>query len=179
MSDDTVDFLDTRILIIEDEEAISSGCKMVLSDHGYDVDTMMTGRSGIEALQNVSYDLILLDMKLPDIDGMDVLRQIREDKSEAKIIIITGYASVQDAVSAMKLGAFDYLSKPFSDDELYLSVKKAIQNKKSSSHGRNHFTGRRKRNRKGAFRERDSHTLKSCDTTICGRRLQHLFFVST
>ncbi len=118
------------IIIIDDEETICSGCKLVLSDLGYTVDTFIRGKQGLDAIRRESYDLVLLDLKLPDMDGMEGLKEVRRDKPEMNVIIMTGYASVQNAVDAMKIGAFDYLSKPFSDDELILAVKKAIQNKR-------------------------------------------------
>ncbi len=118
------------VVVIDDEETICSGCRLALSDQGYIVDTFLRGKSGLDAILQDSYDLVLLDLKLPDMEGMEVLKQIRRDKPEMNVIIMTGYASVQNAVTAMKFGAFDYLSKPFSDDELILAVKKAIQNKR-------------------------------------------------
>jgi DNA-binding NtrC family response regulator len=117
------------IVVIDDEEAICSGCSLVLTDQGYTVDTFLSGKPGLDAILQDSYDLVLLDLKLPDMEGMEILKHIRRDKSEMNVIIMTGYASVENAVDAMKQGAFDYLSKPFSDDELILTVKKAIQNK--------------------------------------------------
>jgi DNA-binding NtrC family response regulator len=119
-----------EIVVIDDEAAICSGCKLALTDQGFHVETFLSGKPGLEAILQNSYDLVLLDLKLPGMDGMEVLKQIRRDKPEMNVIIMTGYASVQNAVDAMKLGAFDYLSKPFSDDELILAVKKAIHNKR-------------------------------------------------
>jgi two-component system, NtrC family, response regulator len=118
------------VIVIDDEETICSGCKLVLTDHGYTVDTYLRGRAGLDAIRRENYDLVLLDLKLPDMNGMDGLKEIHRDKPEMNVIIMTGYASVQNAVDAMRGGAFDYISKPFSDDELILAVKKAIQNKR-------------------------------------------------
>jgi DNA-binding NtrC family response regulator len=118
------------ILVVDDEESICSGCDLVLTEHGYRVHTFLRGKPGLASLKKNSYDLILLDLKLPDMDGMDALKRIRRDNPEIHIIIMTGYASVQNAVTAMKMGAFDYLAKPFSDDELMLAVNKAVQNKR-------------------------------------------------
>jgi len=118
------------IAVIDDEESICSGCRLSLSDQGYAVDTFLTARAGLEALRQTPYDIVLLDLKLPDMDGMQVLEQIRKNQADTHIIIMTGHASVENAVTAMKLGAFDYLSKPFSDDELIMSAAKAIQNKR-------------------------------------------------
>ena len=118
-----------NILIIDDEHAICDGCRLGLSESGYTVNTCLTGQEGIRALQAADYDLLLLDMKLPDISGMDILKILRQDKPGIYVIVMTGYSSVSNAVEAMKLGAFDYLSKPFTDDELRISVKRALDNK--------------------------------------------------
>jgi DNA-binding NtrC family response regulator len=120
----------SSILIIDDERVICDGCRLALSDRGHSVDICMTGRAGIEAIQKGTYDLALLDMKLPDMDGMDILRTVENEKPSVYVIVMTGYSSVQSAVEAMKLGAFDYLTKPFSDDELVLAVERAIEKKR-------------------------------------------------
>ena len=117
------------ILVIDDEPVICEGCRLTLADQ-YSVDVCNTGREGVDTLLKGQYDLVLLDMKLPDMDGMEILRIVRQDKPGVYIIVMTGYSTVSNAVQAMKLGAFDYLAKPFTDDELILAVSKAIQNKR-------------------------------------------------
>jgi len=118
------------ILIIDDEPAVCAGCRLVLSDHGHAVDAVHDGRSGLEALQKNRYELVLLDMKLPDIDGLQVLEVIHREAPRVSVVVMTGYSSVPDAVKAMKLGAFEYLSKPFSDEELVLTVEKAVKTRR-------------------------------------------------
>ena len=118
----------SHILIIDDEPVVCDGCRTVLSEK-YRVDACMTGKEGLDAFLEGQYDLALLDMKLPDTDGMEVLRIIRQDKPGAYVIVMTGYSTVKNAVQAMKSGAFDYLAKPFTDDELLLAVEKAIEHK--------------------------------------------------
>jgi two-component system NtrC family response regulator len=119
-----------KILIIDDESIICEGCRLVLSEKGYLVDTRQTGREGLDLLLEGSYDLALLDLKLADMNGMEILRIVSNDKPDVYVIIMTGYATVKTAVEALKLGAFDYLTKPFSDDELSIAVEKAIENKR-------------------------------------------------
>ena len=104
-----------EILIIDDEQVICDGCRLALSERGYSVTSSFTGRSGLNAILEGTFDLILLDMKLPDIDGMEILKTVRNEKPGLYIIVMTGYSTVQNAVEAMKLGAFDYLAKPFTD----------------------------------------------------------------
>lgn len=121
---------DRPILIIDDEPSICAGCRMTLVDRGYAADTCNTGKSGLEALLSGRYQLVLLDMKLPDMDGMDILKKVNDVGLDICVIVMTGYASVKNAVGAMKLGSFDYIAKPFSDDELLNAVALAIENRR-------------------------------------------------
>ena len=121
---------DRPILIIDDEPSICAGCRMTLADNGYGADICSTGKAGLEALLSGRYQLVLLDMKLPDMDGMDILQRVNDDRIDVCVIVMTGYASVRNAVDAMKLGTFDYLAKPFSDDELLNAVALAVENRR-------------------------------------------------
>ena len=118
-----------RILVIDDEKIIRDGCRLVLSGAGHMVTVCAKGQEGMNTALDGSYDVILLDMKLPDMNGMDILNSVHEKKPETYIIVMTGYSTVQNAVEAMKAGAFDYLTKPFTDDELLLITEKAIEKK--------------------------------------------------
>jgi len=117
-----------KILVIDDELVICSGCRMILSDLGHTVDTCNTCKEGLDSIRKRDYHLVLLDMKLPDSDGMEILKTVHVEKSEMYIIVMTGYATIRSVVSAMRLGAFDYLPKPFTDEELIASVEKAMKN---------------------------------------------------
>jgi DNA-binding NtrC family response regulator len=117
----------SRILVIDDERVICNGCRLALEEEGHSVDLRMTGKTGLEAVLGEPYEVVLLDLKLPDKDGMDILKTVRKKRPDIDIIIMTGHSTVQNAVEAMKLGAFDYLSKPFSDDEVTLAVERAVQ----------------------------------------------------
>lgn len=119
-----------KILIIDDEPAVCKGCRLALSDQNHHVEICMTGREGMDQVREGDYDVILLDMKLPDLDGMEILRAIHQSKQGRMVIVMTGYSTVQNAVEAMKLGAFDYLCKPFTDEELTLVVQRAIEKKR-------------------------------------------------
>ncbi|NOR23803.1 MAG: response regulator [Desulforhopalus sp.] len=118
-----------QILVIDDEPSILNGCRMSLSENNYEVTTQSSGQSGLEEALNGNFDVILLDMRLPDLNGMDILVKLHEHSPAVPIIFMTGYSTVQNAVEAMKFGAFDYLAKPFSDDELLFAVGKALENK--------------------------------------------------
>ncbi len=114
-----------NILVIDDESVICNACHLILSEKGHTVERQLAGKSGLDALKSGQYNIVLLDMMLPDMDGMDVLKMIKKEKPEVCIIVMTGYSTVSNAVKAMKFGAFDYLAKPFTDDELIAAVEKA------------------------------------------------------
>ncbi len=113
-----------KILIIDDEEVICNACHLILSERGHFVERKTDGASGLRALQSNNYDVVLLDMMLPDMEGMEILKIIKQKSVQAGVIVITGYSTVKNALKAMKLGAADYLSKPFSEDDLLASIEK-------------------------------------------------------
>lgn len=117
--------LPLKILVIDDEPVICDACRMVLGDAGHRVNHCRSGADGLAALGRQRYDVVLLDMKLPDIDGMEILRANAERLTTPCVIVMTGYSTMANAVQAMKLGAADYLAKPFTDDELVEAIIKA------------------------------------------------------
>ncbi|MBN1850326.1 MAG: sigma-54-dependent Fis family transcriptional regulator [Deltaproteobacteria bacterium] len=118
-----------KILVIDDEYVICEGCRLAFSDSEHSVSTEMTGKGGLDALRKGPFDIVLLDMRLPDMDGMDILKTLHKENPDIYVIVMTGYSTVQNAVEAMKVGAFDYLAKPFSDDELLIAVGRAVEKK--------------------------------------------------
>jgi DNA-binding NtrC family response regulator len=119
-----------NILVIDDEQVICDGCHLMLSEKGHSIDICLNGSEGLNAVKKGKYDLILLDLKLPDIDGIEILRAVKKAHPNIYVVIMTGYSTVQSAVQAMKLGATDYLTKPFIDDALMLAVERVIEKKK-------------------------------------------------
>jgi two-component system response regulator AtoC len=117
--------LNRHLLVVDDEEAVRSGIAQVLSRQGLTAATAASAKEALEILSQRSYPIILLDIKLPDIDGVEFLRLLRKDFPETEIIMITGYPTIQGAVQCIKLGALDYLVKPFRIDELETVVQKA------------------------------------------------------
>ncbi len=111
-----------RILIIDDDVAIRDGCAQVLSRSGSEVTESPTGADGLEKMDKYEFDLVLLDLKLPDFHGLDLIKKIRDRDQNVPIVVITGYGTIQNAVEAMRLGANDFLPKPFEPDELRLIV---------------------------------------------------------
>ncbi len=119
-----------NILIIDDEEIICKGVSLILREQKYSVSSRTKGKDGLREALAGRFDIVLLDIRLPDIDGMEILASLREKKPEIQVIVMTGFSTVQNAVEAMKGGAFDYLAKPFTEDEIILAVKKAIDEKR-------------------------------------------------
>jgi len=116
--------------VIDDDEGMRDACRQLLERERYIVYLAETGEEGLQILRKEDFDLVIADLKLPGISGIDVLKRSREENPDVPVIMITGYATVETAVEAMKLGAFDYLVKPFSADELRVVVKKALNNRK-------------------------------------------------
>ena len=118
------------ILIIDDEEIIRESCRRVLEPAGYAVKTAKSGTEGLRAFEAEVFSLVLTDLKMPDMDGIEVLVKIRESRPDTDVIIMTGYGTVKTAVKAMKMGVFDYIEKPFSPDDLLNLVAKAFGRQK-------------------------------------------------
>ena len=114
-----------RILVVDDEEDIRDGSQRILSKMGCDVSTADRGEKGLALLADDPFALVLLDMKMPGMDGMEVLKQIRRDYPDILVVVITGFATVETAIEAMKEGAYDFIPKPFEPDQLRIVVNRA------------------------------------------------------
>ncbi len=119
------------VLIIDDEESIRDSCSQVLNREGYLVNIADNGKTGWEHFKKSPTDVVLLDLKLPGLDGIQILEKIKKKSPDTPVIIITGFATIESAVDTMKRGAFDYLAKPFSPQELRVIVKKALDSRKT------------------------------------------------
>lgn len=122
-----------HVLLVEDEVNLAKGLAMVMREEGYDVDVSNTGRSALDKFGGNGFDLLVADLRLPDIDGMDVIQQVHEKRPSTKVVVITGYPSVSSAVQAVKMGISDYLRKPFTDDEFMFAVKSALAERESKT----------------------------------------------
>lgn len=122
-----------KILIVDDDALILQGLKRTLEERGCQVEGFSNGHLAIERLQQTGFDLVVTDLKMPGISGMEVLASIRILQPSIPIIIITGYSTVETAVVAMKLGAVDYLPKPFAPDEFCVRIKKALAQSEAQS----------------------------------------------
>ena len=121
-----------RILVVDDEKFIRMTLHQCLAEAGHSVDAAVGGEHALEKLEAAEYDLILLDMKLPDIDGLEVLRRLRKRSPDVSVVMITAYGTVATAVEAIKLGAVDYLEKPFTPEEIRNTVQTVLSRERLS-----------------------------------------------
>ncbi len=121
-----------RILVIDDEEIVLKSCNKILSEKGYNIQITQTGTEGLQKLISEDFDVVLVDLKMPDIDGMEVLKRAIKLHPDIIIIVITGYSTVQTAVEAINLGAYGYIPKPFTPDELVEALQKALNKRKQA-----------------------------------------------
>ena len=116
-----------KILVVDDEQTVCNSIKKILSRKGYSVDNSLNAEEAMMKIKSTSYDLVITDMKMPKISGLELLEIVKDYYPELEVVLITGYASVDTAIEAMKLGASDYLPKPFTPDELIEIAEKAIK----------------------------------------------------
>lgn len=119
--------MSARILIVDDEEIVLRSCKRILSDGRFVVECVEDGFSALKKVDESEWDVMVLDVMMPKMDGLEVLQHVKERHPDIDVIMMTGLSEIQTAVKAMKLGAFDYLSKPFDPDELLLVVNRALE----------------------------------------------------
>jgi two-component system phosphate regulon sensor histidine kinase PhoR len=119
---------EVRILVIDDETIIREGSERILSQEGWTTATAENGESGLTLLEKGGFHILLLDLMMPGISGMDVLKQVQEKFPDLIVVVVTGYATIENAVSAMKNGAYDFIPKPFTPDQLRLVIQRAIEN---------------------------------------------------
>jgi signal transduction histidine kinase len=129
-----VDF--PKVLVIDDEEIARISCQRVLKREGIQVTLASSGREGLETLMREPHDLVLVDLKMPEMDGVEVARRIQLYDRNIVVIIITGYATIESAVAVMKEGAYDYLPKPFTPDELLIVVRRGLEKRRLDQESR-------------------------------------------
>src|SRR5438093_12184003 len=115
-----------KVLVIDDELDIREGLELLLTTEGYTAELAQNATEGLQKLENARYDLVLLDLMMPDRSGMDVLHEVRQRDRETPIFMITAYGSVEAAVKALKLGANDYFSKPWDNEKLLIEIDRMI-----------------------------------------------------
>ena len=115
------------VLVVDDEQVLAGAMGEYLGRHGYVVNVKFSGEEALKVIDQEPPDIVVLDYRLPRMDGLEVLRKIKDSRPEVEVIMLTSHGSVQGAVEAMKRGAYDYLSKPLDLEELRLVVAKALQ----------------------------------------------------
>ncbi|MCB2229766.1 sigma-54 dependent transcriptional regulator [bacterium] len=125
-----------RILLVDDDSSVRRVLQFKLQKKGYEVTTASDGVEALAALKERAYDLLLSDIRMPKMDGVELLEQATAVRPEIKVILITAHATVTQAVQAVKLGAFDYITKPFEDDELFVAIDKAFEFEKLETENR-------------------------------------------
>ncbi|MCM2340394.1 sigma-54 dependent transcriptional regulator [Rhodoferax sp.] len=128
--------MSAKILIVDDEEIVIRSCRRILGDSVFVVDSTHDGQDALRKVDETEYDLMILDIMMPGIDGLEVLQNVKERHPDVDVIMMTGLSEIQTAVKAMKLGAFDYLSKPFDPDELKLVVDRALERRQLQQENR-------------------------------------------
>ena len=119
-----------NILVIDDDETMRDWCQQILSQAGNKVETAEDGLKGLDILKKESFDLIILDLKMPGLSGMEVLQKVNEEYPETAVVIITGEATVESAVEGMKTGAYDFIPKPFTPESFLTAVKQALEKRR-------------------------------------------------
>src|SRR3974377_2595202 len=118
--------MSARLLVVDDEEIVLRSCLRILSGDEFQVETVQDGRQDVQKVEENLYDVMILDIMMPNMDGLEVLRRVKETHPNVDVIMVTGLAQIDTAVKGMKLGAFDYIAKPFEPDELKLVVPRAL-----------------------------------------------------
>ena len=119
-----------RILVVEDDEFVCNSLKWLLVDEGYEVEVTTDGREALKMLEGEEYDLVITDLMMPEVDGLEVLKQVRARSADTSVIVLTGYGTVEAAVSALEQGAFDFLTKPCDDLEMKFKILNALEMKR-------------------------------------------------
>ncbi len=120
-----------RILVVDDEEIVIRSCVRILGEDGdYEVESTQDGADALHRIEEGQYDVLILDIMMPKMDGLEVLQRVKESHPDIDVIMVTGLSQIETAVRSMKLGAFDYLPKPFDPDELKLVVKRALERRR-------------------------------------------------
>ncbi|MEM2999137.1 MAG: response regulator [Candidatus Bathyarchaeia archaeon] len=123
-----------RILVIDDDENIRKVLKTILEDEGYVVDTAETAKEGIQKSENSFYNIALIDVRLPDMEGIELLSKLRDTKPKMRKLIVTGYPTLQNAIAAVNKGADAYVVKPFEVDKILETIREQLKKQEEERH---------------------------------------------
>src|SRR5512139_296971 len=125
-----------RILVVDDEAAIRDSLRMILQYEGYDVMLAATGEEGVKLVEREAPDLVFLDIKMPGMDGLEVLQRLRALTEGTPIVMISGHATISTAVEATRLGAFDFIEKPLESERVLVTVRNAVDSRRLRTENR-------------------------------------------
>ncbi|MCK4502692.1 MAG: sigma-54-dependent Fis family transcriptional regulator, partial [Desulfuromonadales bacterium] len=125
-----------KILVVDDESSLREMLSILLRRENYQVEIAADGEAAFAKAQEINFDLIISDIQMPKMTGIELLRQLREHENDVTVLMITAFSSTEEAVEAMKLGAYDYITKPFKNDEIRLVIKKALEREKLQQENR-------------------------------------------
>jgi DNA-binding NtrC family response regulator len=117
---------ETNVLIVDDEKTVCNSCRKILTQAGYRVEVASSGQEAIDKIKGNGFDVVITDWKMPRMDGLEVTRRVKQEKPEMAVIIITGYPSVENTVEAIRSGASDFVTKPFTPEELSDAMLRAL-----------------------------------------------------
>jgi two-component system, OmpR family, response regulator len=118
-----------RVLLVDDEVAFANNIAKLISKRGYEVIAVYNGESAIRAIEENEFDVIVLDLKMPGLDGLATLKQIKKRQPNVEVIILTGHGSMDSGIDGIQLGAFDFIMKPVRFEDLHESIRQAFQRK--------------------------------------------------
>src|SRR3954454_13113517 len=124
------------VLVVDDEAGVRSALSGVLRDEGYSVDTVDSGEACLDRVARAPYDVIVLDIWLPGMDGLTTLQRLRERRVDAPVVMISGHGNIESAVRAIKMGAFDFVEKPLSLDKTVLVIRNALHQRRLEAENR-------------------------------------------
>lgn len=124
----------TQILVVDDERGLRDMLQRVLTGRGYEVQAVENGNLAVERVRERPFDVLLCDIRMPGLDGIGTLRAVKSLRPETAVVITSGYATLETAVESMKLGAYDYLSKPFELDQLFAVLERAVEHGRLRKH---------------------------------------------
>lgn len=124
-----IEMKQARILLVDDEVAFTSNMSKILSRRGYDVSSVNDGESAVKAIEDEEYDVVILDLRMPGMDGIAALKVMKRKRPLMEVIILTGHGSVESGIRGMNLGAFDYAMKPIQISELQEKINEALERK--------------------------------------------------
>src|SRR4030065_146761 len=125
--------MSNKILIVDDEKLMRISLESQLKKEGYDVSSVDNANEGMNLIKSEEFDIVVTDLRLPNMNGMELLKEIKNYNPDIIVVIMTAYGTLESAVAATKEGAYDYIAKPFSTDELIIKLQRALQHKNTTA----------------------------------------------